>query len=666
MDQFIFRIPDRIEELEDVENFEQYYLVQNNYQLQNIDSLLDNVDQRYRSEGVNAIIESFDVFYHVIKHFSELNQSVRDKAWVLLSKALVRFQAQLVAFFENFLLDQRKAYQNKLCMLMYPFLMITEFYEEDLVSIELNPISESSGRSKKKRPTFKSPMYQNHKYSATNTILKIFSLHLERLFDPPYFLNSFVNIITKYAYNILENSSSLRNSNSNQSMIFDNVCNIIATALDRYNHSVNFCMKIIELLQAKETMVGPCSQLMTTVIKEERHIYLRNILEQIKSININILSKDNSAPKAISLFLIELTKNCPDKMFQCLSYLIDFLEQDSYTMRNSVLEIICIIILKMFLFTTKNRDAQIKDRLLDYLFDHILDVNSYTRSKVLQLWSKLAESQAIPITRLNSVTSRIVDRLSDRSCFVRKNSVHYLTQTIKDNPFTILSKNELSKCKSAYQKLYIENRDKLSAIEEQQNKFAQIIQLGEEGDEQPNSPQEEELNSSVEANKENEVDKQLFLKNKRKMKNDDEFFTVIAAKRQKMMEEIQALANQWLQIENEFCIFWKNKKDSIEFSEFIPENIPQENIDSAFEFFRSLVKEKKFEQALRVLSALKSMYPNEPVFAYRKRPNNNQEKGETEMNDIGDEGEDIEDEDDFSSIDGLFDINDQLFFSVIT
>lgn len=626
---FIFRIPGRIEELEDRDNFGQFYIVQSTPNPNELSSYLNEAENEFALHGSDFIIKSFDTFYSLIKHFSVVEISLAEKFWSLLNRSLSIFKVELDSFYENFQINQRIIYQNKLQMIVFLFLTLSDIFEADDSSVAIDLVSISSfnsGRTKKKKIKHKAQVYEKNKYNNLKTIEKILSLNLGRLFEPAHFLNAFINIVTKYIFKLLESGSNLLRNTYTEN--FNEICSIIGIALDKYNYSTNYCMKIIELLQANESLVGVLSQLVAKNIQNDNDIKIIDVLMQINSIDISILSKDNSAPRAISSFLVELAKLCPKKMYQSMLYLTEFLEKESYVLRNGVLEVICNIIIELYPSPTIIRDVQIKNMLLDYLFEHIHDHNSFTRSKVLQCWSKLAEHEAIPLLKLNQVMERIVGRLDDKSCHVRKYAIQFLTQTTKINPFAILTKNELSKIRDHFQKELNNQYKKLSSIDELTKKLIDNFQV-----QLNNNNIQDNLNEERE-NIENELNTQNL--------------------EQITFDKLKELIILWLNIEKPFLEFWRKKGKHLDLTQNFPDNIPQDDMETAFTYYRSLVCENEFEQALRVLVALKSLYPNEKFF-----PNQSQR---SEMD------EDTEDTnvDENGSVEELFDANDHIFLSSMT
>lgn len=68
--------------------------------------------------------------------------------------------------------------------------------------------------------------------------------------------------------------------------------------------------------------------------------------------------------------------------------------------------------------------------------DHIVDINAIVRSRVLQLWTRLARNFQIPLAFINGGLIRdACSRLIDKSINVRKNAAIFLTAVLQYNPF---------------------------------------------------------------------------------------------------------------------------------------------------------------------------------------------------------------------------------------
>lgn len=82
----------------------------------------------------------------------------------------------------------------------------------------------------------------------------------------------------------------------------------------------------------------------------------------------------------------------------------------------------------------EEQSKRVVEPLFTLLFERIYDVNSFTRSMVCRVLSRLVETHAIPILKYNVLTRLAMDRLQDKTAVVRKSALQLLTQLIDYNP----------------------------------------------------------------------------------------------------------------------------------------------------------------------------------------------------------------------------------------
>ena len=80
--------------------------------------------------------------------------------------------------------------------------------------------------------------------------------------------------------------------------------------------------------------------------------------------------------------------------------------------------------------------GRFRDSLLDVLMERIHDMNPYTRTTVLKVWSRLVEAGALPIKHAGSAAEIALDRLFDKNAGARRNAVCLMTACIDNNPFS--------------------------------------------------------------------------------------------------------------------------------------------------------------------------------------------------------------------------------------
>lgn len=78
----------------------------------------------------------------------------------------------------------------------------------------------------------------------------------------------------------------------------------------------------------------------------------------------------------------------------------------------------------------------LRDDCLEDLFNHMNDISSYVRSKVIQIWNDLKNKNAVPLSLIYRVVNRAVERLEDKTATVRKNAIILLRSYLESNPFS--------------------------------------------------------------------------------------------------------------------------------------------------------------------------------------------------------------------------------------
>lgn len=589
----LFRIPGSFELLES-EDASDFWTVENVYNTDQIPSKLREAEAAYKEKNTEFIFKHFDVFYSTIKHFNKLPLDIRENAWTLVHKALGSLYRDLSVFLSHFLMDKRSQYQNKMQMIVYAFTSLSILFENNEISC--------GGDSDDKN---KSSRYSIHKQYACGQFLNILNLDLKRIFEPASFLNDFVSAITKYVYIMLENKNVTRSKNA---VLFSTITDILSTAIANYDHSATFCMKLIDLIQARDSLVAVMSTLVSNIVcRSKSSALIESIISQVKSIDISLLSRDTSGPKAISSFIVDLSSKCPMETLESLPKLVEFLEKDSYLLRNATLDTIGNIIRISLAKSTKLREVHLKNKLFEILLEHIHDTTSFTRSRVLQVWKTLLTNDVIPKELLLPLTKLVIGRLSDKSCHVRRYALLLLTEIVKRNPYMLMNKAQLVKLLDKYEEIYKINKDNFDECTE---KMKQLVDQGQSapmsGDCQQNGGKSDDEIS----NESNEIDENEELCEKRKYPELDCFIQNKKLKTQ--FEDNQELCSIWFYVEDSFINYWKKNNHLLKRDEIV-ESIPDDK-DKAFLFFRQLVAEKDFEQALKVMFSLQSLYPKEPVF----------------------------------------------------
>lgn len=245
-------------------------------------------------------------------------------------------------------------------------------------------------------------------------------------------------------YKMIENAQ-----NTKTKTVKDHLIHILAQMIKKFNHSYGACVMIIQTLAHYEhlnityaELIEQCvvelgyEAILSDLLRELRHFMNSNELKVTTS------GKENQNIKFYSQFLIELSERLPKHLVNYLSLLIDFLDEESYLMRNAILMIMGEIVVKVLDQASTNGDLakkQMRNELLDTLCEHIHDSNAITRSKSLQIWRKICDENCMPLHYQNEIMKRCVGRMEDVASTVRKSAFQLLCDLIKKNPYGIQS-----------------------------------------------------------------------------------------------------------------------------------------------------------------------------------------------------------------------------------
>ena len=116
----------------------------------------------------------------------------------------------------------------------------------------------------------------------------------------------------------------------------------------RYNHGLSCTLKIIQLLQHFEHAVSACVHGLTTLIHQfQCGSMLVDLVREIGRVDPRDLARDTSSSRSYATFLAELAERMPAAFIPCISLLSVHLEEESYTMRISVLTIFAEIVMQV-------------------------------------------------------------------------------------------------------------------------------------------------------------------------------------------------------------------------------------------------------------------------------------------------------------------------------
>lgn len=117
----------------------------------------------------------------------------------------------------------------------------------------------------------------------------------------------------------------------------------------RYNHGLSCTLKVIQLLQHFEHAVPTCVHGLVTLIEQFNcSAMVVDLVREIGRVDPHDLARDTSSSRNYSAFLAELAEKVPFAFIPCISLLSVYLEEESFTMRNSVLSIFAEIVIQVW------------------------------------------------------------------------------------------------------------------------------------------------------------------------------------------------------------------------------------------------------------------------------------------------------------------------------
>ncbi|XP_015795980.1 condensin complex subunit 1 [Tetranychus urticae] len=588
-----FSIPNKLEDLLAVSDARSY-IVSQQYSIREINDYLDGFNAKFKLEGPTFILKDFDYIYSGIKNFKTLNSKEKNILLKTLVNILVKFEDDLTHEFQKSRstvltdLEEKLRHCNLLKMLIFSVGSLIEIIEGSPLSNKWQQNEHTDVRMSAKKKT--EPVinnYERERERSINVIYKLILMPLQLLFQPAVVEEDLIRCISSCCWRLVENQHLHRNK-----PLMDSVFHIIGYTIEKYSGSLGFCLKIIQLLQHRENLVSILAQLVSSVVKNHNQsLLISEIIREIERIDIKELSRDSSGPKAISSFLSEVAEKCPKEMMNSIANLLPFLEQDSYMMRNATLSIIGTIISEnLSQDKMTSREKHLRDELLNKLELHLLDISSYTRGRALQVWSKLCQERKIPLAKLDSLMETVVGRLQDKTTYVRKYAVQFLTYFLSSDIFAI----------QLDLKVIVDAHDKA------QNRLKELLTLKEQ------------------------------LENKGEKLNQSDPL------------------DDWHSIETELLEFLLNSCQAVEEIIENDENDEEqdlENFEDLIDSVKTELDERNFLNVIKLYGLIKANFPDKDIFQNKDQSKKSQEKG-VDDNESDSENEKKSEEDKENEADG--------------
>ncbi|KAM6144586.1 condensin complex subunit 1 [Phoenicopterus ruber ruber] len=390
----------------------------------------------FRARGALAVLQHFDPIYSLLHHFRTVGTAVKEDALELMMHVVSHHSNELPVILGDSGLSRadRAAHLNALKMNCYLLTGLVDAFEMETCKsglLEVDP----GGKNKKNRTKTSGSLWEEEREPLLRLLTQLLQLDLHQLWGGLVVEEEFVSLMTGSCYRILENPSiGLQKYRATR----EAVMHLLAAALIRYDHMFSATLKITQMLQHFEHVAPVFAQAVSLWATEYGlKSLVGELLREIGQKCPQDLARDASGIKGYATFITELAEQIPALVLSNMSVLLRHLDGESYVMRNAILAAMAEVLVQVLNGDQLEEAARgTRDQFLNMLQAHICDVNGFVRSRVLQLFTRIVQCKALPLTQFQSVVSLAVGRLKDKAVVVVKNAIQLLAAFLSNNPFS--------------------------------------------------------------------------------------------------------------------------------------------------------------------------------------------------------------------------------------
>ncbi|KAI1435816.1 armadillo-type protein [Xylaria sp. CBS 124048] len=276
--------------------------------------------------------------------------------------------------------------------------------------------------------------------SALDIMAKVMKLKLGKLFLTTSERDTFVGLLTRPVYMVLENEQRVKNT-----AIRMHAFKVLCIAVKHHGHGYAAQISIVQNLTYFEHLSEPMAEFLHILSEQYDYPQLaEEILRELSNKEFN--SNDTKGPKSVSTFISKLSELVPRLVIKQMTILAKQLDSESHTLRSSLIEVCGNMI--VYLSSQEDRSDNHKSQLnafFDVLEERFLDINPYCRCRVMQVYAKICDLEQKFPKRRQKAAELACRSLEDKSSHVRRNAVKLLGTLIKTHPFTVLHGAQLSR-----------------------------------------------------------------------------------------------------------------------------------------------------------------------------------------------------------------------------
>uniref|UniRef100_A0A8C9YEG9 Condensin complex subunit 1 n=1 Tax=Sander lucioperca TaxID=283035 RepID=A0A8C9YEG9_SANLU len=411
------------------------YVVQDVVPPKQLPPYLSKFKAALRSQGPLCILEHFDTGYSVLQHCNSVELGVKEDTLELLVQVVSGLAASLPAFLASTSVsaDERKEKLNAVKMSVYLLCKLTETFESD--SYRQSFVCLPQGGKKGKGGGEGLLQWDSEREKVLQALVQLLQLDIRSLWSLSLVEEEFISCVTCCCYKLLENPTI---SHVKSKPTRDGIIHLLGVLIKKYNHLLGAGVKVIQLLQHFEQLSSVFAQAVSVWSTEYGvRAIIGEVIREIGQRSSEELAREASGVKAFASFIAELGSLVPELVIPNISVLITHLEGESHSMRVAVCEVLGEILVRVLCGDGLDESGKAdRDRFFDTLQEHLHDTHSHVRARVLQVYTRIVNSKALPLCKYSEVMELAVGRLMDKSINVVKSAIQLLAAFIAHNPYS--------------------------------------------------------------------------------------------------------------------------------------------------------------------------------------------------------------------------------------
>ena len=276
--------------------------------------------------------------------------------------------------------------------------------------------------------------WETHRIKLLQGMRNLLLANLERVWSPVKPEEEFASLFVSTALAALENAAVAKDKDARAAAVA-----VLLRSAAVMGQRTNVVTGVMNILHNHEHMPGPAVELVVAAAHQGERDFVSEMMREFGCVPMNELARDAAAARNFAGFLGELSELMPGLVLTNMSVINPHLQMgESYVMRNAVLHAIghtLVELSRMIQLERTETALKTRETLLQIMRERVNDVNAFTRSKVLQVWAILCESDAIPKKTQPAVVQLATVRLEDKSAQVRKSAIQLLRALVQKNPY---------------------------------------------------------------------------------------------------------------------------------------------------------------------------------------------------------------------------------------